>query len=158
MAGLAGAMGGYAAQLTAEEEQNRTAISERALMSAEYQNDMQSIAAHADQMYRTVMTQIGYDEYLMADAESQYNEYMSPYWTALEKWYQEAIVEQGGEAIDVERELGEASLSAASAAKRSETARNILVGAGSFIGLLVGGVGGATVGGLIGLAIASLFG
>lgn len=148
-----GALTSYATQLDVLIEQNNEALQERALLNAEYNSTMSSIAAHADQMYRTVMTQIGYDEYLMAESEQKYNEFMAPYWTALEKWYQEAIVEQGDEALDVERELGRASERQTAATNRAANAGSILAAAGT--GATIGsafGPWGTIIGGLIGLA------
>lgn len=156
--GLSASLAGYGMELEAAIEENQEALTLRQTMGNEYGRDMTVLAEHADTMYRKIMLDIGYDEHMIAAAEAKYNEYMAPYWTALEAWYQEEIVAQGGEALDIERELAGASASATSAAQRANTASTYLTGAatGAGIGGMIAGVPGAVVGGIVGLAAALL--
>ena len=104
------------------------------------------------------MTEIGYDESLMAQAEQNWNSFMAPYYVELESWYQEAVVDQGDASIGVEAELARGQAAVTAANERTANASNIFGGvvSGATIGATVGGVPGAVIGGLLGAVAAWL--
>jgi len=83
-----GALQAYATQIT-------SIIQNNADLRTGYGQELERIAAHADLQYKTIMTQIGYDEHEMQMSEDRYNQFMAPFWEDMEMWFQSETIRQG---------------------------------------------------------------
>lgn len=94
------------AQVIAERNQlvieRQQLLDERSALRGEYLGDMEVLAMHADLVYKTIMTQMGYDEHQMNMLEGKYNQFMAPYWEQLETWYQDETIRIAQEGLDLQ--------------------------------------------------------
>jgi len=110
----------------------------------QYGMELERITAHADITYKSIMAEIGYDESQMQLSEDRYNQYMMPYYDALDAWYQEELIRQGDEANRIAAE------------EAGATDWLGYMGTGAIVGAAAGGPIGAVIGTLVGFVAATV--
>ena len=123
------ALQGYATQLN-------TIVTNNAQTLEQYGMELERITAHAKITYDAIMVEIGYDEHLMQQSEDLYNQYMTPYWDAMEQYYREEELRIADKAAD--------------SSFWGDLFNTVVTGIFVVVGAMIAGPAGAVAGGVAG--------